>query len=273
MRTELCKVTACNFYSPQYETQDKPKEEPQDAPQDSPESTKNHINPNWLSADVQAHIDPPPIPFTKKEDMDEHQTNIIKVKRQHNPLSATLKTYELQTNILENGQPEELIMILKNFKKEIVGTGTNAVYVCIRYLQTVLHGEDPREFDDLVSQNSGTTNTRPKEIQDDLMLYLPPLNEVSKYMHTMHHAMQKACSVKKPDNLLVETDIICNFRDLILCNANGSNNSITFFLENLREQFSKSSMPLCRPFLNWQSCCFRSRHTKNSSLRRIHCHF
>ena len=46
---------------------------------DEPQDMKNQINPNWLSADVQAHIEIPPIKFAKTEDNEELKTNIIKV--------------------------------------------------------------------------------------------------------------------------------------------------------------------------------------------------
>ena len=57
--------------------------------QDEPQDMKNQINPNWLSADVQAHIEIPPIKFAKTEDNEELKTNIIKVNMWRNPASAT----------------------------------------------------------------------------------------------------------------------------------------------------------------------------------------
>ena len=90
---------------------------------------------------MQTHIKHPSIMFSKKEDVDERQTNIIKAKMWRNPVSATLETYKLNTKIFENGQPEELITLLNNFNKATKGTGTTAVDRRINYLRTMLHEE------------------------------------------------------------------------------------------------------------------------------------
>ena len=90
--------------------------EPQDEAQDENQSTKNQINPNWLSVDVQARIVTPLIPFSKKKDPQERQINTIKVKMQCSLVWTTLETYILQMKIFENGQPEELIALLKKPK-------------------------------------------------------------------------------------------------------------------------------------------------------------
>ena len=45
---------------------------------------KNKINPNWIGADFQSRIKPQPIIFFKKYYLEDHQTNIIKVKIWHN---------------------------------------------------------------------------------------------------------------------------------------------------------------------------------------------
>ena len=70
--------------------------------------------------------------------------------------------------VFENGQPEELLGFLKNFRKAIDGTGTTAVARRINYLRTILCGEALWEFDGLTSQNNGTTNAYLKEIQQGL---------------------------------------------------------------------------------------------------------
>ena len=80
----IWKVTTCDFSTV---FQDKPKYNPQ--------YINNNINPNWLSADVQAHIYPPPIHISKKEDTEDCQTNIFKVKMRCNTESATSETYKL----------------------------------------------------------------------------------------------------------------------------------------------------------------------------------
>ena len=68
-------------------------------------NTKIHSNPNWLSAETQARIDPPPIPLTKAETEEEIERNIIKVKMRRNLSSDTSETYELKMDTFDNGQP------------------------------------------------------------------------------------------------------------------------------------------------------------------------
>ena len=102
---------------------------------------KNMVNPNWISSYGQLCIDPPPIAFAKNYYTEEHHTNIIKVKIQRNLMSATLETYKLKMKIFESGQPEELIALLKNFKKSIDRTRTNTISRPVNYLCTIIRGE------------------------------------------------------------------------------------------------------------------------------------
>ena len=76
-----------------------------DLVQDEPKYMNNQINQNWLSTDVQARIEPPPIPFANMEETEECHTNTIKVKMQHNPESATSETQKRKMKIFENVQP------------------------------------------------------------------------------------------------------------------------------------------------------------------------
>ena len=61
----------------------------------------------WLSADVQARIEPPYIPTIKVELEELHATHIINVNIQINPSQATLETYKMNMSTFNNGQPEE----------------------------------------------------------------------------------------------------------------------------------------------------------------------
>ena len=60
----------------------------------------------WISADMQARIDPPPIPLIKLEVDDDRTTHIIKVKMRRNPSSVASKTYNININMFDDGQPE-----------------------------------------------------------------------------------------------------------------------------------------------------------------------
>ena len=72
------------------------------------------------------------------EDTEELHINIIKIKIQCNPSSATSETYNLKMDIFNNIQPEEFIVLLNSFKEAIDGTGSTTVSRQIYCLCTVL---------------------------------------------------------------------------------------------------------------------------------------
>ena len=78
----------------------------------------------WISADVQACIEPPLIPLIKVELEELHATHIIRVEIQINPSQATPERYKLNISTYHNGKLEELHMLLRNFKVAIDITGT-----------------------------------------------------------------------------------------------------------------------------------------------------
>ena len=63
-------------------------------------------NVQWISADVQAHIQLPPIPLIKVETEELNATHIIKIKVQRKPSQAILETYKITMSIFDNIQPD-----------------------------------------------------------------------------------------------------------------------------------------------------------------------
>ena len=53
----------------------------------------------WISADVQARTEPPPILLVKVELEEERSRNIIKVKMRRKPTLATSETYNINMYI------------------------------------------------------------------------------------------------------------------------------------------------------------------------------
>ena len=51
-------------------------------------------NNKWLNADVQALIEPPPIPLLKATTVNTEETHIINIKMRRDLASATSETYE-----------------------------------------------------------------------------------------------------------------------------------------------------------------------------------
>ena len=84
------------------------------------------------------------------------------------PSDAGSETYELKIATFENGQPEELFVLMKNFKTAIDRTGTMLESVKISYLRNLLRGEALQEFYGLSIQNTGTKQLHLKFIQEVL---------------------------------------------------------------------------------------------------------
>ena len=63
-------------------------------------------SPVWLSAEVQADINPPPIPLINKEPPEANEYDIIKINVRRNPLDAASETYKMKIVTFDNGQPE-----------------------------------------------------------------------------------------------------------------------------------------------------------------------
>ena len=87
-------------------------------------------NYKWLNTDVQARIDPPPIPLIKATNVNTEKTNIIKIKMHQDPASATSDTYKLKVQTFENGKPEEFLQMI-NFKTAVDRTGNTSTTVTI----------------------------------------------------------------------------------------------------------------------------------------------
>ena len=97
-------------------------------------------NYKWLNTDVQARIETPPIPLIKATNVNTEETKIIKINMRQDPASATSDTYELKVQTLENCKPEEFLQMMKNFKTDVVRTGTTSTTGTIQFICTMLCG-------------------------------------------------------------------------------------------------------------------------------------
>ena len=62
-------------------------------------------NSKCLNVDVQARIEPPPIPPIKAMNRKAEETNIIKIKMRRDPASTTSETCELNFQTFKNVKP------------------------------------------------------------------------------------------------------------------------------------------------------------------------
>ena len=130
----------------------------------------------WICAGVQARIEPPCIPLVKLEVEDECDTHCIKVNMRRNTSSEGPKTYNINMNTFDYGQPEDFLAILNNFKISIDGTGTTTPSGWIYYLSKIIFGQALRGSDEIQSQNGGSTNYYLKLITYCLLEYFFPVN-------------------------------------------------------------------------------------------------
>ena len=144
-----------------------------------------------INAEIQARIEPPPTPLIKLEVDDDCTTHIIKVNMRRNQLSAASVKYNVNMNTFNDGQPEELFSLLRNFKIAIDGPGTTTPSSQINYLPKMLHGQALAEFDELQSQYCGATNNHLKLNPEGLLEYFFLINSLSKQKCVMRHTMRK----------------------------------------------------------------------------------
>ena len=126
-------------------------------------------NDNWLTVYVQSRIEHLTNPLVEVEIEEARAINIIKVKVWRNPTSDNLETYNINISTFEDGQPEEFLALLNNFRTVIYGTGTMSPSGRINYLRTMLRWEALRELDELASHNNGTTNAYLDHVMEGLL--------------------------------------------------------------------------------------------------------
>ena len=108
-----------------------------------------------------------------------------------NPTSETSETYNTNMSTFKDGQPEYLLALLRNFNITIDGTGKKSLLGRNTYLRTMLLGEALRKFGKLEIQNHGTKNAHLKHTTDCLLMYLFPINYLSKQQYMVRLAMRK----------------------------------------------------------------------------------
>ena len=62
-------------------------------------------NPNWLSEDVQARIETPPIPLNRMVAETVKECDITRIKMHHDPAATDSETYKLNISMFNNVKP------------------------------------------------------------------------------------------------------------------------------------------------------------------------
>ena len=83
---------------------------------------------------------PPPILLNREVTDNAKECEMNKIKMRQDPESVMSETYDLKIDTFENGKPEELLALTKNFKTAIDRPGTKFETGRNSYVCTMLHG-------------------------------------------------------------------------------------------------------------------------------------
>ena len=61
------------------------------------------------------HMEPPPTPLVKSKHNDKSDKDFVKLKLCRDPKSEKLDLYKFKMDLLENGKPEEFLLLIRNF--------------------------------------------------------------------------------------------------------------------------------------------------------------
>ena len=115
---------------------------------------------SWHTGAVQIHVYPPPIPLIKSKFDLKTEIDYVKIKLRRNPRSEKLEMYELKMPLFDNGDLEELLLFVINFKMNIEASGILTENVKLQYLCTLFHGKALHKFETLCVHIGSTAMTR-----------------------------------------------------------------------------------------------------------------
>ena len=96
----------------------------------------------------------------------------------------------------DNGDPEEFLLLIRNFNMNIAASGTLETAAKVQYLHTLLRGEALRKFD-LMSADVESTNPLTVEaIILGLGTCFFTVNLLSNQKRAMRRGMRKTCGLK-----------------------------------------------------------------------------
>ena len=94
-----------------------------------------------------AHVEPLPIPPTKENYNGKSDEYFVNLKLRRDTTSSTLDLYELKTYFFDHDNPEEFLLLIRNFNMNIAAIGTLETDAKIQYLCMIVRGESLRQFE------------------------------------------------------------------------------------------------------------------------------
>ena len=124
--------------------------------------------------------------FTRRVGTREQQ-----IKRDISWISMSL----IHMDLFDNGDPEELLFLVRNFNINLVAPGTLEMGAKNQYLLTLLLGEALCQFDLLSTDMIGAYALNVEAIILELSFYFTPVNLRSKQNRAMRRGMRKPHSL------------------------------------------------------------------------------
>ena len=101
-------------------------------------------NEKWNSGTVEVHVDPPLIPLTKIKNNENLDKDFFRIKLRSNPRTQRLDLYDLylfKITFFDNRDPEEFLLIIRNFNITLEASGTLLAGAKIQHICTLVRGE------------------------------------------------------------------------------------------------------------------------------------
>ena len=109
-------------------------------------------NKKWINANVQACIEPPPIPLINTTAGKMKEFSFINIKMRQDSAAATSDNYKLKFQTFKIFKSEELLSMMKDFRTTTDGTDTTYATRNFQFLRIMLRGGALREFDVIASK-------------------------------------------------------------------------------------------------------------------------
>ena len=98
--------------------------------------------------------------------------------------------------MFKNVESEELLILVRNYKKTLDYNGATSAGGHIQHLRTLLQGEALHTFNIIEMENGATNNGHLEEITMGICKYLFSVNAPCKKKRAMNHSMRKMHTLK-----------------------------------------------------------------------------
>ena len=99
-------------------------------------------------------------------------------------------------DLFDNGKPEELLLLTRNLIMTLEASGMILTDAKIKYLHTMVRGEELRQFDTLSAEVGSTTLENLTSISLGLGTHFLPVNALSRQNCAMRRGTRKTCGLK-----------------------------------------------------------------------------